>query len=175
MKTPQRKETGDRPIAMMLRCASEEVEDDAASMMGSIFVSTEYIYNQIFSPLERSYEAAESAERCEAMRAATADTSGRGRPCCADLPVALNGRRSRGGSPGRGSEKKRTRFPDGVFEERNADGRVGFCAGVRFGVGAGRDGAGLRGAKKPVARVGSSVSTGDEGVGAASVDFGTVE
>ena len=50
MKTPQRKETGYRQIAMMLRCASEEVEGDAGSMMGSIFVSTEYIYNQIFSP-----------------------------------------------------------------------------------------------------------------------------
>ena len=50
MKTPQRKETGYRQIAVMLRCASEGVEGDAGSMMGSIFVSTEYIYNQIFSP-----------------------------------------------------------------------------------------------------------------------------
>ena len=49
-KTPQRKETGYRQIAVMLRCASEGVEGDAGSMMGSIFVSTEYIYNQIFSP-----------------------------------------------------------------------------------------------------------------------------
>ncbi len=96
--------------------------------------------------------------------------SGRGRPD--DFLVALNGRRSRGGSLGRGSEKNLTRFPDGVFDVRSAEGRVGFCAGGRVGVGAGRVVAGPRGAKNPVARVGSSVSTGDEGVGAATVGSG---
>ena len=95
-----------------------------------------------------------------------------GRGLCIVFLVALNGRRSRGGSPGRGSEKKRTRFPDGVLEDRSAEGRVGICAGGRFGVGAGRADAGSRGAKNPVARVGSSASTGDEGVGAATVGSG---
>ena len=87
------------------------------------------------------------------------------------LRVALNGRRSRGGSFGRGSEKKRTRFPDGACDVRNAEGRVGFCAG-RFG--SDRAGAESRGAKNPVARVGSSASTGDEGAGAATVGSGVV-
>ena len=86
-------------------------------------------------------------------------TLGRGR-----FRVALNGRCMRGGSFGRGSEKKRTRLPEGVFDVRKAEGRVRFSAGVA--------GAGLRGAKKPVARVGSSSSTGDEGVAAASVKSG---
>ena len=78
--------------------------------------------------------------------------------------VALNGRFMRGGSFGRGSEKKRTRLPDGVLDVRNAEGRVRFSAGLA--------GIGLRGAKKPVARVGSSVSAGDEGAGAAAVGPG---
>ena len=71
---------------------------------------------------------------------------------------------------GRGSEKNLTRFPDEVFDVRSADGRV--CAGGKLGIGAGRAGAGSRGAKKPVARVGSSASTGDEGAGAATVGSG---
>ena len=44
-------------------------------------VSQEYIYFVLFfSPVGRSSVAAVSGERCVAMSAATAETSGRGRP-----------------------------------------------------------------------------------------------
>ena len=43
------------------------------------FVFKEYIYLKLFSPVEISYVADGSTERCEAMSTAMADTSGRGR------------------------------------------------------------------------------------------------
>ena len=55
------------------------------------------------------------------MREPTAEMLGRGR-FEELLRDALKGRRPSGGSDGRGSEKKRTLFPDGGRSDRNADG-----------------------------------------------------